>query len=271
MADIDYQKVNQYWALADTSVFGPYLMDGFGFPASAGLFRFRTESKIVEQLIREVNHDGTVLDLGSGIGYWTEYFAKQFAKVVSVEGSKILYEGMKRRCGSYTNINAINGNVMSFEHEVHYAMVFLGGLLMYLNENEIISLLTKIVPSIERGGLIICRESTIRKGVITLQGEYQAVYRSVSTYSRIFDECGLSIEKIQINTPYVLMQMGSELIKKWKELVPKRFQCITALGYLTYWGLRLGYPFITRVPRRFCIAFPKLENHFFVLRVSPSK
>ncbi len=40
MTEIDYAKVNRYWEGANPSILGPYMMDGSGFPASAGDFRF---------------------------------------------------------------------------------------------------------------------------------------------------------------------------------------------------------------------------------------
>ena len=50
MTRIDYAKVNRYWEKATPSILGPYMMDDFGFPASAGDFRFRAESRIVHRL-----------------------------------------------------------------------------------------------------------------------------------------------------------------------------------------------------------------------------
>jgi len=97
---LDYSIVNSYWKNADPSIMGPYMMDGFGFPANAGRFRFRAESVIVQQLIHDAKVDttGTVLDLGSGVGYWAEYFALKFKKVVAVEASMPLFESMVQRC-----------------------------------------------------------------------------------------------------------------------------------------------------------------------------
>ena len=71
---IDYAKVNQYWEDATPSILGPYMMDDFGFPVSAGNFRFQAESRIVERLTGDVKQNGAVLDLGSGIGTWAESF-----------------------------------------------------------------------------------------------------------------------------------------------------------------------------------------------------
>ena len=95
---LDYAKVRAYWKHAQPSMLGPYMMEGFGFPAGAGRFRFRGELKAVAEVIRDLGPETSVLDLGSGVGVWTEYFAQRFAKVVAVEASSALYEVLKNRC-----------------------------------------------------------------------------------------------------------------------------------------------------------------------------
>ncbi len=242
------------------------MMDGYGFPAGAGRFRFCAESKIVSRLIHGANTDACVLDLGSGIGYWAEYFAERFSRVVAVEASKPLYEALEQRCASNPRVATIHGDVMQFQPEDPYDVVFLGGMLMYLNEQDVISLLAKLVPFLEPGGVILCRETTVRAGTTTRQGDYQAVYRSVADYKRIFAECDLSVRNVRINTPYVLMQMGCEFVKKWKAFVPTSLRCLPVVGRLAYWGLRLGYPWISHAPKALGLTYPELTNHFFVLQ-----
>ncbi len=121
----------------------------------------------------------------------------------------------------------------------------------------------------------MCRESTIRHGVKTLQGDYQVVYRSVETYRSILVGAGFDVVNVQANTAYINVQMACELIKKWKALVPGRFRCLPVVGRLTDWGLRLGYPWNTKwIPwlgARMGREFPLLTNHFFVLRASSSR
>lgn len=268
MSELDYSQVNQYWDKATTSVLGPYMMDGFGFPTGAGRFRFLAESKIVERLIEGANRKGGVLDLGSGIGYWALYFSKNFENVTAVEGSKSLYKAMKARCASYSNIKLIYGDVLSFKPKRKYALIFLGGMLMYLNKKDVIRLLRKIRRFLEPGGIILCRESTVDRGSVTRRDDYQVVYRSVPTYKQLFKESGLSINHVEANAPYILMQMGCEFVKKWKELVPQQIQMIPVVGSIVYWGLRLGNPWITQVPRIFHTNFPILKNHFFVLNTA---
>jgi SAM-dependent methyltransferase len=269
MPEIDHASVNQYWENVKSSILGPYMMDDFGFPESAGDFRFQAESLIVRRLLRGVEHNGTVLDLGSGVGYWAEEFARSFSQVVAVEGSSVLYPALEKRCAPYSNVRTIHGNALSFESDGHYSLVFLGGLLMYLNENDMVTLLQKLIPYLGPDGIILCRESTVRGETVTRTGEYPVVYRSVSDYKRIFKQCGLTLRHVERNEPYVLMQMGCELIKKWKQTVPKPLQTLQIVGRLTYWGLRLGSLWIKRLPKFLGIPFPNLENHFFVLGTGP--
>ena len=51
--DLDYGVVQQYWHKATPSLLGPYVMDGFGFPADAGQFRLNAEFKIAARMIRD--------------------------------------------------------------------------------------------------------------------------------------------------------------------------------------------------------------------------
>ena len=157
------------------------------------------------------------------------------------------------------------GNVLSFELDGKYDLIFLGGLLMYLDESDVIPLLRRLAPCLAPGGIILCRDSTVRGETVTREGDYPVVYRSVSVYTDLFKRCGLMVQHIERNEPYVLLQMACELIKKWKEFVPARFQALRIAGSLAYGGMRLGNPWIMRLPGALGISFPMLENHFFVL------
>lgn len=241
------------------------MMDGFGFPVSAGHYRLQAEFRIVKRLLRDIDPRGTVLDLGCGVGYWAETFAQHFSRVVAVEGSGALYQALEERSAPYPNIRTVPGNVLSFEPEGHYRVVFLGGLLMYLDEQAVLALLRRLVAHLEPGGIILCRESTVRGKTERRGGDYPVVYRSVQEYRRIFRQCGLMVRQSERNAPYVLMQTGCELVKKWKKLVPEPLQMPGVVGPLTYWAMRLGNPWINHLPGALGIRFPKLENHFFVL------
>lgn len=265
MAEIDYTAVNRYWEAATPSILGPYMMDGFGFPGGAGDSRFQQETRTVRRLTGGLKGDGAALDLGSGIGFWAEEFAARFSRVVAVEGSAGLYPALQERCAPYANIQTVHGNVLSFEPDSAFDLIFTGGLLMYLNDEDVITLLRRLVPFLKPGGMILARESTVRGETEARQGDYQVVYRSLPDYQRVFGQCGLRAGHIERNEAYMLVQIGCELVQMWKDRVPERLQLLQAVGQMTYFMLRLGNPWITRVPNLLGLAFPKLENHFFVL------
>lgn len=247
------------------------MMDGFGFPVGAGNFRFRAKSRMVKRLLRNLDRNGTVLDLGSGVGFWAEEFAHHFSSVIAVEGSSTLYAELQRRYAPYSSINSIHGDVLSFKPEGRYRLIFLGGLLMYLDQKDVTALLKRLAPYLDEGGIILCRESTVRgKAVTHRSGNYPVVYRSVLSYKELFSQCGLTTRHVERNEPYVLMQMGCELIKKWKTKLPEPFHILPVVGRLIYWGLRLGNPWINSLPKTLGISFPNLENHFFVLGANSS-
>ncbi|MCK5923281.1 MAG: hypothetical protein KAG66_20245, partial [Methylococcales bacterium] len=175
-------------------------------------------------------------------------------------------EALDERCGPIPNIRTQLGNVLAFEPEGHYSLVFLGGLLMYLNESDVIALLQKLRPYLGPKGVILCRESTVRGESEARVGDYPVIYRTVADYKRIFRQSGLTLNQVERNEPYVLMQMGCELIKKWKRAMPKPVQALPVVGHLTYWSLRLGARWIKPIPKALSIPFPYLENHFFVAR-----
>ncbi len=265
-APLDYVDVRQYWSKANPSDLGPYMMEGFGFPTNAGRFRFRLESRIVDRLSRGADRLGTVLDLGSGAGHWTEFFARRFSNVIAVEASPQLYDSMVRRCSSHANVTLIQDDVLSFQPEGPLSLIFLGGMLMYLNERDVIELLRRVTPLLSPDGLVLCRESTVRTGTYSRQGTYQALYRSVQVYSSIFERSGLEVTKVETNVPYVLMQLGCESIDRWNAVVPSKLKALPLVGRLVYVGLRLGYPWIVRILGDLGIPFPRLTNHFFLLR-----
>jgi len=272
---LDYVRVHRYWNRAKTSALGPYVMDGFGLSANTGIFRFKEECKIVEQYLGLVNSSKSVLDLGSGVGFWTEYFAKRFSKVISLEASDSLYNQLHERARPYTNVETIHCNVMSYTPDQKFGLIFLGGLAMYLNEPELNKLLHYMVSWLEPDGIIIFRESTVRYTPVTLKDDYQVVYRTVAKYKDIFNSCHLKVVGEELNTAYIGAQMPCEIIKKWKAVMPKRLHFLSVMGPLIYWIFRLGHPWSAKhIPvllEKKGIEFPKLSNHFFILRPQRQK
>ena len=78
--------------------------------------------------------------------------------------------------------------------------------------------------------MILCRESTVRGNAVTLKGDYQVVYRSVSEYGRIFGQCGLpfiletlseeieNLHELSMQTPEELLNPSETRFERTEEL-----------------------------------------------------
>jgi hypothetical protein len=84
MVALDYKKIQEFWNQAKPSSLSPYMIEGYGFPESASKYRFKAESKILKRLLEPADRNGTVLDLGGGVGLWTSFFAERFRHVIAV-------------------------------------------------------------------------------------------------------------------------------------------------------------------------------------------
>ena len=273
LACLDYDKVRRYWSHARPSVLGPYMMDGFGLPLCAGRFRLRGEQRLVDRLTAWIRPDATVLDLGSGVGFWTEHFAHRFGRVISIESSPVLYKALEQRCSRISNVETCCADVLSFTPPEGIDLVFMGGLLMYLNEVDVRALITNLTSHMAPGAALLCRESTVACGIQTRRGDYHVVYRSPETYAQLFRDCGLSDILVRSNIPYVFAQIVCEVVKKWNALVPKQVQLLPVVGRLLYWVFRVGYPWNAKLIPWVCrclgVRFPALTNHFFMMRSGP--
>ncbi len=145
---------------------------------------------------------------------------------------------------------------------------------MYLNERDVKALFTTLTDCLHPDAVVLCRESTVPRGTRLRNDDYHAVYRSVDTYLKLFEDCGLSEVRTMPNTPYIFAQMVCETMSKWKAVVPGGMRCLPVVGRLLYWALRLGYPWNARFVSWACgrvgVRFPRLTNNFFLLRALPS-
>ena len=153
-----------------------------------------------------------------------------------------------------------------------FDMIFVGGLFMYLNDSDALSLLGALKDRLGVGGSLILRESTVRTGVLLAKGEYQAIYRSVDLYRRLFQESYIACLEFRQNFGYNNLVTAEEIVtfrRKWLPFLPKDSPL---LGSLTWWGLRGTTPFsfwaLPKALSRLNVPWPRLQNHFFLLRLT---
>eukprot|EP00742_Colponemidia_sp_Colp-10_P000664 GILJ01000723.1.p1 GENE.GILJ01000723.1~~GILJ01000723.1.p1 ORF type:complete len:232 (+),score=45.45 GILJ01000723.1:85-780(+) len=115
-----------------------------------------------DQIISELPnlHNLRVLELGCGIGRFTEIFMNNAKSVVAVDFMEEFIDENRRRHGHADNVSFVRGDVMSLEFEPgSFDLVFSNWLLEYLSDEDIAKLNQKISTWLTPGGHFFFRES----------------------------------------------------------------------------------------------------------------
>jgi SAM-dependent methyltransferase len=240
-------------------------------PASAARYRRHKEIQTISDWINAEGASGRVLDVGCGAGAWAEIFATRYKTVIGVEQSTMMLKAARERVARLPNVKIFEGDGRNDLPEGSFDMIFLGGLCMYLNDGDVMALIRSLKSRLVEGGSIILRESTIRQGVSLLRGEYQAVYRSVNQYHQLFKGAGSFRAEMRRNYGYTSMVTAEELVNLRRRWLPFLPNDSATLGSLTWLALRGTAPIsfwaLPRMLSQLNITWPRLQNHFFRLRL----
>jgi len=240
-------------------------------PASAARYRLNKEIQTINDWLNAVHNPGRILDVGCGAGTWTEIFARRYNTVMGIEQSSLMLKVARERVACLPNAKILEGDGRHDLPEGSFDMIFLGGLCMYLNDSDVTTLLHSLKSRLVKGGVIILRESTVHQGVSLSRGEYQAVYRSVNRYRQLFDGAGSFRVEMRRNYGYTNLVTAEELVnlrRRWLPFIPRDSN---TLGFLTWLMLRGTAPIsfwaLPRILSQLSIPWPRLQNHFFRLRL----
>ena len=239
-------------------------------PSNAVAYRLMQELRTIKDWLDQVEDSSRVLDVGCGAGAWVEVFARRYGQVIGIERSPSMVEAAIERVAVFSNVQIVHSDGRKHLPEGTFDLIFLGGLCMYLNDADVLELLRSLKNRLSDNGTIILRESTVRKGSLLANGEYQAVYRSVDIYRRLIADAGIPAPEVRSNFGYANMALAEELVdfrRKWLPFLPRHSSFLSGL---TWWGLRAASPLsfwiLPWVLARLNIPWPTLQNHFFKLR-----
>ena len=242
----------------------------YNLPSSAVGYRLSKELSTISVWLDTVGKSGRVLDVGCGAGSWVEIFANRYRSVIGVERSSAMVKDAKKRVAHLPNAKILLGDGRQGLPAGPFELIFLGGLCMYLGDTDVVELLRSLKKRLSEGGTIILRESTVREGILLAKGEYQAVYRSVDLYQKLFEEAGIPNVEVRRNSGYTSMEVAEGAVvfrRKWLPFLPKDS---LLLGNLTWLVLRAASPIsfgaLPQALSRLNVAWPKLQNHFFKLQ-----
>jgi SAM-dependent methyltransferase len=266
---MDYDAVRTYWdGAASSAVAASYMAHEQGLPQACVDYRFEKERAVVDRWFQRLTGASAVLDIGCGAGAWSALFAQRYRRVVGIELSHNMIEAARTRLAGVSNAELIEGDVLHVPVEGPFDGAFLGGLLMYLNRDDAVLLLSRLSDLVPNG-VIILRESTIRHGVEVKTGDYQVTYRSPMEYVEIAAGAGLKVTAIERNRGYASMEIAVELVNMIRRLPALRDRNPSLVGRPLWRALELSAPLsLGLVPRAIEAAgveWPHLTNHFMLL------
>ena len=270
---IDDAVVERYFdgAGGTTAAAMSMMAHGHNLPSRAVVYRLSKELRAIGPWLDNVSETGRVLDVGCGAGAGVDIFARRYKSVIGVERSSLMVEAATKRVAHLSTAQILQGDGRQNLPEGPFELIFLGGLCMYLGDSDVVALLRSLKSRLSESGTIILRESTVREGMLLAKGEYQAVYRSVDLYQKLFEEAGIPCVEVRRNSGYTSMLIAEEMVdlrRKWLQFLPKDSRL---LGSLTWTVLRAASPLtfwaLPQVLSQLKVPWPTLQNHFFKLQL----
>jgi SAM-dependent methyltransferase len=237
---IDERKVAAFWdgarRAADPNLQTGYLQDEW--PAALGAARFRGEWRDVSRWLDAASAGrGACLDVGCGVGVWLEAFSRGFERVHGIDLSAEMVASVKARLAArgIENATVEAKSVLELDDSARYDVVFVGGVLMYLNDDVVEVMVARLAALLRPGGLLILRESTsspkpwyrdtpLSPGLFAARGAgapprpaYHAIYRLPTAYREMAERQGLAILRCHPNRHYKLADMS----ETWLRVVDK--------------------------------------------------
>ncbi len=276
-AGIDDAIVRAYFdAVGEAASTASYMGHERDMPPAAMRYRFAREQRLLEPWLRPLDCGGRVLDVGCGSGRWTAYFANRFATVAGIDRSAAMIRVARDTCADRPNVELHECDFREDLPEGPFELIFLGGICMYLGDADAEALLRRLASLLTAHGVIVCRESTVRRNVQAAEGSYQAIYRSVERYIDLFESAGIPAAHVACarNDGYDAMNVAGEVVLARRHYFPFLPKVSPMLGAATWWALRLtaplGFVVAPKLAASAGIDWPRLSNHFFLLR-SPAE
>ncbi len=268
---LDDSTVKRFWNGSGSNAAAMSMMaHEHNLPPRSAAYRLQSEINTLSDWMAVLPPNASVLDVGCGAGSWVELFSQNYETVVGVERSPVMVEAARERVAHLPNAQIIEGDVRTDLPPGTFDLIFLGGMCMYLNDGDLVALVGELKQRLAKGGIVILRESTVRKGVYIPQGNYQAAYRNVDLYRRLIGEGGLVVEEVRRNYGYNSLVTAEAVVsfrRKWLPFLPK---ASNAMGQATWsllrWTSPLSFWVLPRVLNALHLSWPKLQNHFFKLQ-----
>ena len=150
------------------------------------------------------NKNKILLDLGSGLGFWSFKFAPEVKKVIAVDFVEKMNLSVEREAKKLNirNLELFTCDIVEFIPRIKVDYVFISGVLLYLSDQKASELIENIYNYTNNHSEILVRDSTGINGryIIenkyseALESNYSAIYRSKKEIVKLFESNGFSLK-----------------------------------------------------------------------------
>ena len=219
MKEISSQKVKNYW---DDSFQDKEFNYGAGYKIDderLAKIRFMTEVKLLQKIIPDSRiAPNSLLDIGCGNGKYAFHFAAQFPKIVGIDfSSKSIELATKEAVKRNLNISFHCLDVRKINLQEKFDVIFVGGVLMYLNDADVPAVVEKLSQHLTPAGIIIFREPLFTQDKRLVKEEpYSVIYRSLQSLQGFIVNSTMEVKQIRLNPGYmygVIIDAAHQLLK----------------------------------------------------------
>ncbi|XP_048883463.1 phosphoethanolamine methyltransferase isoform X2 [Brienomyrus brachyistius] len=146
-----------------------------------------SELELPEILSLLPNIEGTnILELGAGIGRYTQHFVKKAHHVTAVDFMKSFVEKNKQENSKHGNAEFIHSDVTQLKLSKNsFDLIFSNWLMMYLTDEELLSLTESMLSWLQPGGCLFFRESCFHQSGDRRRDFNPTQYRTPAHYNRL--------------------------------------------------------------------------------------
>ncbi len=206
--NINSKDTKDFWAnRAEQTINLTSVLLGADKDSQTQLKRNLREKEILISLINNKKHL-SVLDVGCGIGRWADNLIDNIDSYVGIDYSQGFIEYANEKYKSNDNIKFYEMSLLNISDDLlskKFDLIICTGVLMYVNDAELLKILTNIKKML--GGYFYIQESiSIMDERLTLDNfksealktNYSAIYRMSSEYEKIFNDLKFNIIKTKL-------------------------------------------------------------------------